>query len=158
MSCLHRIEVFPRPVAHARAVFDVPGWEQCAGPIRNETTVRVRTRNAPGTVDEETDDEDAGERAADWKMYTGEPVEEDGKAERPQQMNVGRNNMEGIVATNVKILRPAAPINPADRRTVAFTNDSIRRRTISDQRLVIEGHIQPVDRAHTSLAGSASSS
>ena len=52
-------------------------------------------KNTPGTTDEEADDADAGERAADWKMYTGEPVEEDGKTERPQQMNVGRDNMEG---------------------------------------------------------------
>ena len=50
----------------------------------------------PG-VDETPDDEDGGgkDRPADWKMYTGEPVETDEGRKRPQQMNVGRENMEG---------------------------------------------------------------
>lgn len=55
------------------------------------------TDREPSTrADDEAADEDDNEaRDADWKMYTGEPVEEDGKTERPQQMNVGRDNMQG---------------------------------------------------------------
>jgi hypothetical protein len=48
--------------------------------------------------DEETPDDEAGpgtDRPDDWKMYTGEPVETDEGRKRPQQMNVGRENMEG---------------------------------------------------------------
>jgi hypothetical protein len=41
------------------------------------------------------DDDASDERPADWKMYTGEPVEDHGTPKRPQQMNVGRENMQG---------------------------------------------------------------
>lgn len=40
---------------------------------------------------ERNDDELTG----DEKMYTGEPLETDEGVRRPQQMNVGKDNMEG---------------------------------------------------------------
>ncbi len=36
-----------------------------------------------------------GDRPADWRLYTGEPVDGEAGTYRPQQMNVGRDNMEG---------------------------------------------------------------
>jgi hypothetical protein len=48
-----------------------------------------RNERPPDETEEETDD------AADAKMYTGEPVETDEGVERPQQMNVGKDNMDG---------------------------------------------------------------
>jgi hypothetical protein len=38
---------------------------------------------------------DGDEEPDDSKMYTGEPVETERGTRRPQQMNVGRDNMEG---------------------------------------------------------------
>jgi hypothetical protein len=53
---------------------------------------RARNENDASSDDDAEQDEPEPD---DSKMYTGEPVETHRGREVPQQMNVGRDNMEG---------------------------------------------------------------
>ncbi len=51
--------------------------------------------NAPTAKHGADDTPETRELQADERMYTGEPVETDDGTYRPQQMNVGAENMQG---------------------------------------------------------------
>ncbi len=54
-----------------------------------------RARNDDDATPADDDPEHDQTEPDDSKMYTGEPVDTDRGREVPQQMNVGRDNMEG---------------------------------------------------------------